>query len=106
MYSLYFIFIPSAPPTIIKPDTTTIITDRGKTVRLRCPAIGNPRPTITWQKNRRPISMDGIKFKQIDDGSLVVSSLIPFDSGTYLCTAKNPTGQDFLILTLYVYSEC
>lgn len=91
------------PPTIIKPDTTTIITDRGKTVRLRCPAIGNPQPTITWQKNRRPISMDSIKFKQIDDGSLVVSSLIPFDSGTYLCTAKNPTGQDFLILTLYVY---
>ncbi|PFX30360.1 hemicentin-1-like isoform X2 [Stylophora pistillata] len=91
------------PPAITKPDKTTIITDRGKTVKLRCPAIGNPRPTITWQKNRRPISIDGVKFKQADDGSLVISSLLPFDSGTYLCTAKNPTGQDFLILTLYVY---
>ena len=105
MYSWYFICILLAPPAITKPDKTTIITDRGKTVKLRCPAIGNPRPTITWQKNRRPISIDGVKFKQTDDGSLVISSLLPFDSGTYLCTAKNPTGQDFLILTLYVYSE-
>ena len=41
----------------------------------------------------------------MDSGALVVTSLEQFDSGTYLCTASNPTGQDFLILTLHVYSE-
>ncbi|KAL9989079.1 hypothetical protein ACROYT_G003587 [Oculina patagonica] len=91
------------PPVIIKPDKTTIIGDRGGTVELRCPAIGNPQPSITWRKNHRSIAVDGIKFKQKDSGALVISSLLPLDSGTYLCTAKNPTGQDFLILTLYVY---
>ena len=100
-----FAFIPSAPPMIIKPDKTTIISDRGGTVELKCPAIGNPQPTISWRKNHQPVAIDGIKFKQKDSGALVISSLLPFDSGTYLCTAKNPTGQDFLILTLHVYSE-
>lgn len=98
-------FILSAPPTIIKPDKTTIISDRGGTVELQCPAIGNPQPTISWRKNHRPINIDGVKFKQKNTGALVISSLLPFDSGTFLCTAKNPTGQAFLILTLHVYSK-
>lgn len=99
------LFIFSAPPVIIKPEKTTIIGDRSGTVELECPAIGNPRPTITWHKNRRSIAIDGTKFRQKKTGALVINSLLPLDSGTYLCTAKNPTGQDFLILTLYVYSK-
>lgn len=99
------VFMFSAPPVIIKPEKTTIIGDRNGTVELECPAIGNPQPTITWRKNRRSIAIDGTKFRQKDTGALVISSLLPLDSGTYLCTAKNPTGQDSLILTLYVYSE-
>lgn len=95
----------SAPPVIIKPEKTTIIGDRSGTVELKCPAIGNPKPIITWHKNRRQIAIDGTKFVQRNTGALVISSLLPLDSGTYLCTAKNPTGQDVLILTLYVYSE-
>ena len=102
---IFSTFTFSAPPVIIKSDQTTIIGDRGATVELRCPAIGNPQPTITWRKNHRAIAIDGIKFKQKNTGALVISSLLPLDSGTYLCTAKNPTGQDFLILTLHVYSK-
>ena len=98
-------FPPSAPPIITKPDKTTIISDRGRTVELQCPAIGNPQPTISWRKNRQPVNLDGIKYKQKDSGTLVISSLLPVDSGTYLCTAENPTGKDFLILTLHVYSK-
>lgn len=95
----------SAPPVIIKPEKTTIIGDRSGTLELECPAIGNPKPTISWHKNRRKIAIDGTKFVQKNTGALMISSLLPLDSGTYLCTAKNPTGQDFLIFTLYVYSE-
>ena len=94
-----------APPLIIKPSQTTIISKRDDTVELQCQATGNPQPTITWRKNRRAVVVDGAKYKQSDSGALVVTSLERFDSGTYLCTASNPTGQDFLILTLHVYSE-
>lgn len=105
MEFVVFLFTPSAPPIITKPDKTTIISDRGGTVELQCPAIGNPQPTISWRKNHQPVNLDGIKYKQKDSGTLVISSLLPVDSGTYLCTAENPTGKDFLILTLHVYSK-
>lgn len=94
-----------APPLISKPYQTTIISKRDDTVKLQCPATGNPQPTITWRKNRRAVVIDGEKYKQMDSGALEITSLERLDSGTYFCTASNPTGRDFLILTLHVYSE-
>lgn len=93
------------PPLITRPDQTTLVSDKNETVVLDCPATGNPQPTITWRKDHQPVTIDGIKYKQEESGALVITSLLPFrDSGTYLCTARNPTGQDFLILTLHVYA--
>ncbi|XP_078079117.1 fibroblast growth factor receptor 3 isoform X3 [Mustelus asterias] len=67
----------------------------GNTIRFRCPAAGNPTPTIHWLKNGKGLKgehrVGGIKF-QHQQRSLVMESAVPSDRGNYTCVVKNKYG--------------
>ncbi|XP_051960001.1 fibroblast growth factor receptor 4 [Xyrauchen texanus] len=67
----------------------------GNTVKFRCPATGNPQPTIRWLKNGREFRgehrIGGIKLRH-QHWSLVMESVVPSDRGNYSCVVENKYG--------------
>ncbi|XP_072112705.1 fibroblast growth factor receptor 3-like isoform X2 [Mobula birostris] len=65
------------------------------TVRFRCPAAGNPTPSIHWLKNGREFRgehrIGGIKLRH-QQWSLVMESVVPSDRGNYTCVVENKYG--------------
>uniref|UniRef100_A0A8C0SEA5 Netrin receptor DCC n=2 Tax=Canis lupus familiaris TaxID=9615 RepID=A0A8C0SEA5_CANLF len=64
----------------------------GDTVLLKCDVIGEPMPTIHWQKNQQdlpPIPGDS-RVVVLPSGALQISRLQPGDIGIYRCLARNP----------------
>nr|ACE95859.1 fibroblast growth factor receptor-3 isoform IIIb [Squalus acanthias] len=65
------------------------------TVRFRCPAAGNPIPTIHWLKNGKEFKgehrIGGIKLRH-QQWSLVMESVVPSDRGNYTCVVENKYG--------------
>ncbi|XP_077093551.1 fibroblast growth factor receptor 3 isoform X9 [Siphateles boraxobius] len=65
------------------------------TVKFRCPAAGNPTPTIHWLKNGKEFKgeqrMGGIKLRD-QQWSLVMESAVPSDRGNYTCVVQNKYG--------------
>uniref|UniRef100_A0A8C2KZA3 Fibroblast growth factor receptor n=1 Tax=Cyprinus carpio TaxID=7962 RepID=A0A8C2KZA3_CYPCA len=65
------------------------------TVKFRCPAAGNPTPTIHWLKNGKEFKgeqrMGGIKLRH-QQWSLVMESAVPSDRGNYTCVVQNKYG--------------
>ncbi|XP_036606684.1 fibroblast growth factor receptor 4 [Trichosurus vulpecula] len=67
----------------------------GNTVKFRCPAGGNPMPTIRWLKNGEDFHgehrIGGIRLRH-QHWSLVMESVVPSDRGTYTCVVENALG--------------
>ncbi|XP_062832053.1 fibroblast growth factor receptor 3 isoform X3 [Anolis carolinensis] len=65
------------------------------TIRFRCPAAGNPTPSIYWQKNGKEFRgehrIGGIKLRH-QQWSLVMESVVPSDRGNYTCVVRNKYG--------------
>uniref|UniRef100_A0A8C9NRI0 Fibroblast growth factor receptor 3 n=2 Tax=Serinus canaria TaxID=9135 RepID=A0A8C9NRI0_SERCA len=65
------------------------------TVRFRCPAGGNPTPSIYWLKNGKEFRgehrIGGIKLRH-QQWSLVMESVVPSDRGNYTCVVENKYG--------------
>ncbi|KAI4584652.1 hypothetical protein MJG53_020695, partial [Ovis ammon polii x Ovis aries] len=67
----------------------------GNTVKFRCPAAGNPMPTIRWLKDGQDFHgehrIGGIRLRH-QHWSLVMESVVPSDRGTYTCLVENSLG--------------
>ncbi|XP_039352173.1 fibroblast growth factor receptor 3-like [Mauremys reevesii] len=65
------------------------------TVRFRCPAAGNPTPSIYWLKNGKVFKgehrIGSIKLRH-QQWSLVMESVVPSDRGNYTCIVENKYG--------------
>uniref|UniRef100_A0A1I7U001 Immunoglobulin I-set domain protein n=1 Tax=Caenorhabditis tropicalis TaxID=1561998 RepID=A0A1I7U001_9PELO len=70
----------------------------GESLRLKCPVLGHPTPTIVWMKGDEFISPDNDRYS-IDDSDLVINELVLDDAGTYSCVAENAAGK---LVTNYV----
>ncbi|XP_035897026.1 fibroblast growth factor receptor homolog 1-like isoform X2 [Anopheles stephensi] len=78
------------PPRILdtrdESHPSAVVREVGKEYRLRCDAIGEPKPHISWQK-------DGQEYRDNSYKSTVVfKPLLPTDAGTYVCVACNVHG--------------
>ncbi|XP_057348241.1 fibroblast growth factor receptor 4 isoform X5 [Manis pentadactyla] len=67
----------------------------GNTIKFRCPAAGNPVPTIRWLKDGQDFHgehrIGGIRLRH-QHWSLVMESVVPSDRGTYTCLVENSLG--------------
>ncbi|XP_066278213.1 fibroblast growth factor receptor 2-like isoform X5 [Branchiostoma lanceolatum] len=85
------------PPEWQKPEDNQkiIAAPAGNTVKMRCPATGNPRPTIRWLKDKQEFResdrMEGYKIRN-KHWSLVMTGIVPSDEGFYTCIIKNAYG--------------
>ncbi|XP_072281247.1 fibroblast growth factor receptor 2 isoform X6 [Pyxicephalus adspersus] len=65
------------------------------TVKLRCPAGGNPTPTMRWLKNNKEFKQEhrigGYKVRN-QHWSLIMESVVPSDKGIYTCIVENEHG--------------
>ncbi|TKS84217.1 Protein turtle -like protein A [Collichthys lucidus] len=80
------------PPVIVIPPKSTSL-NMSKDASLTCQAVADPpNMTYVWQKNGENVyHVESMKsrVKIVVDGTLLVSSLIPEDSGTYTCMPTN-----------------
>ncbi|XP_060027152.1 fibroblast growth factor receptor 2 isoform X10 [Erinaceus europaeus] len=65
------------------------------TVKFRCPAGGNPTPTMRWLKNGKGFKQEhrigGYKVRN-QHWSLIMESVVPSDKGNYTCVVENEYG--------------
>uniref|UniRef100_A0A452DU99 receptor protein-tyrosine kinase n=1 Tax=Capra hircus TaxID=9925 RepID=A0A452DU99_CAPHI len=77
-------------------DKKLLAVPAANTVRFRCPAAGNPTPSITWLKNGKEFRgehrIGGIKLRH-QQWSLVMESVVPSDRGNYTCVVENKFGR-------------
>ncbi|XP_062413380.1 fibroblast growth factor receptor 3 [Pungitius pungitius] len=76
-------------------DKKLLAVPAANTAKFRCPASGNPTPTIHWLKNGKEFKgeqrMGGIKLRH-QQWSLVMESAVPSDRGNYTCVVQNKYG--------------
>uniref|UniRef100_A0A8C0VUQ6 Fibroblast growth factor receptor n=1 Tax=Cyanistes caeruleus TaxID=156563 RepID=A0A8C0VUQ6_CYACU len=96
LFSLVFHF--SGVPFWTRPDKMEkklLAVPAANTVRFRCPAGGNPTPSIYWLKNGKEFKgehrIGGIKLRH-QQWSLVMESVVPSDRGNYTCVVENKYG--------------
>ncbi|XP_075703653.1 obscurin [Rhinoderma darwinii] len=79
----------------------------GKDATLSCQIVGNPAPTVTWEKDKQQMESGG-RFKMVEDGELyqmTIYDLAFVDSGQYICRAINNIGEAFAAVTIKVGEE-
>uniref|UniRef100_A0A4W3JWV4 Hemicentin 1 n=1 Tax=Callorhinchus milii TaxID=7868 RepID=A0A4W3JWV4_CALMI len=61
-------------------------------IAFPCPAKGIPKPIIKWLRNGRELTGNepGVSF--LDDGTLLIDAVSPYDNGEYVCVAMNEAG--------------
>nr|XP_032653549.1 hemicentin-2 isoform X2 [Chelonoidis abingdonii] len=87
-------------------DSADVLLERvlHENITLPCPAKGMPKPAVLWLKNSAKLlgSLPGSSV--LDEGSLVIGSVLPSDSGEYTCLATNEAGSVQRRTKLVVYA--
>ena len=78
----------SAPSLLQQPVETTV--NESQTAILKCTAVGNPPPKVTWSKvnSSLPVGRHVVE----SSGALILQDVQPGDEGQYTCKAKNLLG--------------
>ncbi|CRL07509.1 CLUMA_CG020474, isoform B [Clunio marinus] len=81
------------PPKFTKPNDLNrfYLKPSGNTLKLKCTAEGDPKPTIEWTKDGKTIDrkMGQVQYSK---WSITLEDLIPVDSGSYTCKVRNIHG--------------
>ncbi|KAM4897917.1 obscurin-like protein 1 [Sylvia borin] len=91
-----------APRFLAYPRAFTV--QSGTNVVLSCQIMGDPQPSILWEKDKNTIEPSD-RFHMESKGdmySLLVSCATPKDSGLYICRAKNSVGETYAATALRV----
>ncbi|NXF15074.1 OBSL1 protein, partial [Rhodinocichla rosea] len=91
-----------APRFLAYPRAFTV--QSGTNAVLSCQIMGDPQPSILWEKDKNAIEPSG-RFHMESKGdlySLLVSCATPKDSGLYVCRAKNSVGETYAATVLRV----
>ncbi|RUS75353.1 hypothetical protein EGW08_016875 [Elysia chlorotica] len=81
--------------------------EKDKIARLTCDVSGNPKPIISWLKDKMPIDRLDQRLTILKTGYLEIQKAQPSDEGTYECVASNVHGTAYSYgAMIYVKGEC
>ncbi|XP_075968419.1 ADAMTS-like protein 1 [Anarhichas minor] len=86
--------VPSSE-TIVHVGVPVLLQKAVTSLELRCEALGNPEPSLTWTKNRKELHYNS-RVSLLSTGSLRIQSPSKVDEGLYTCTARNRLGSTSL----------
>ncbi|CAH8660274.1 unnamed protein product [Heterobilharzia americana] len=66
----------------------------GSVVTMECMAEGQPKPVITWYKDKQSVPLHGHR-SVVNNGSLRIVGVSSDDDGLYHCVASSSLGEDF-----------
>ncbi|XP_071821894.1 hemicentin-1-like isoform X3 [Apostichopus japonicus] len=89
------------PPSITQGPDTIFVT-AGLPAFLHCETSGFPAPDISWERNYRVVAVNSHSFHQFDNGTLMINSSRPLDSGEYICVAESRAGTAYSQTNLIV----
>lgn len=82
------------PPQFVKEPERHITAEMEKVVDIPCRAKGVPPPSITWYKDAAVVEVERLnRFRQLSNGGLQISGLVPDDTGMFQCFARNAAGE-------------
>ncbi|XP_041650358.1 immunoglobulin superfamily DCC subclass member 3-like [Cheilinus undulatus] len=81
------VLLASLPKFLSHPESMAV--DEGGVARLTCQVNGIPEANITWQKDRRPLSLDDPRYTLLPNGVLQINGVRRTDSGLFRCVATN-----------------
>ncbi|KAM8835136.1 roundabout homolog 2-like isoform 1-T1 [Synchiropus picturatus] len=81
------------PPPIIRQGPSNQTQALGGVTILRCQALGDPQPTVTWRKNGVSLLGKDPRFSLLEHGSLQIQNAMLSDSGLYTCVATSSSGE-------------
>ena len=61
-------------------------------VILNCSAFAIPTADYIWTHDEQQVDIDGVRV-QLDNGSLIINTLLRSDAGQYVCQASNDYGE-------------
>ncbi|XP_030853395.1 hemicentin-1 isoform X1 [Strongylocentrotus purpuratus] len=79
-------------PSILNGQDEYLTTVQNIDITLLCEAEGNPTPTITWERDNKPLELRDSHYLIGEDGSLRITAPQHTDSGGYVCVASNNIG--------------
>ncbi|ROT75796.1 putative Thyroid peroxidase precursor [Penaeus vannamei] len=82
--------VPAKPRFVRLPSEVNVTV--GSPVQMECEVTGRPRPDITWSRGDDLVE-EGPRIQISNRGALTISSAVPSDAATYLCTAANHLGR-------------
>ena len=79
----------TAPARIHHDSPTKVSGNLGESVYLYCNTLGYPVPRVTWLRNESALQIDGHKYMQFGNNTLMITNLEKDDSGLYTCQVKH-----------------
>uniref|UniRef100_A0A672JJU2 Roundabout, axon guidance receptor, homolog 3 (Drosophila) n=1 Tax=Salarias fasciatus TaxID=181472 RepID=A0A672JJU2_SALFA len=89
--------VESAPsdrvPPIIRQGPANHTLAPGATAQLHCHILGNPVPSIQWEKDGQRILGNDGRVSLMENGTFQITNLQETDSGVYTCLASSSSGE-------------
>uniref|UniRef100_A0A7N8XZ17 Roundabout, axon guidance receptor, homolog 3 (Drosophila) n=1 Tax=Mastacembelus armatus TaxID=205130 RepID=A0A7N8XZ17_9TELE len=89
--------VESAPsdrvPPIIRQGPANHTLAPGSTAQLHCHILGNPIPSIQWEKDGQRILGNDGRISLMENGTFQITNLQETDSGVYTCLASSSSGE-------------
>ncbi|XP_070700111.1 roundabout homolog 3 [Pempheris klunzingeri] len=89
--------VESAPsdrvPPIIRQGPANHTLAPGSTTQLHCHILGNPIPSIQWEKDGQRILGNDGRISLMENGTFQITNLQETDSGVYTCLATSSSGE-------------
>ncbi|XP_063059336.1 roundabout homolog 3 [Engraulis encrasicolus] len=80
-------------PPIIRQGPANQTLAPATTAMLQCHVMGNPLPSIQWEKDGQRILASDDRISLMENGTLLITNLQETDSGTYTCVASSSSGE-------------